>query len=417
MEITRHLLFNLSLLMIYVYFSHMWTERQNTISLSRRGIALFYIAGTVISLAFPFKLSCSLHLDMGLIPVILGGLYAGLGPQLALFTMVARGVYGLDTSFVLQCLQYFIIGLALWKLYPWFSKQKLKFRIQFAVGFCAATSLLTMISLEISTPVSHSLEVWLAYLIILPIGTCLIAYSIEFVRKNLLLRKHLIKTKKLEVVEQMGAAISHEIRNPLTAANGFVQLLLEDNVNTSKTKEYLSLVKGELESAERVIQDYLTFSKPAMTEVEELNVKHELSHVLAIIQPMANKNSVEISVNFAAVGFIAGDRQKFRQCFLNVFKNAIEAMPSGGRLTIETQFTPSRVIVLVADTGIGMTKDQLERLGEPYYSTKEGKGTGLGMMVVYSIVRAMKGTLKVESRNGGGTTFHFSFPSRKDNRL
>lgn len=93
-------------------------------------------------------------------------------------------------------------------------------------------------------------------------------------------------------------------------------------------------------------------------------------------------------------------------------------MPSGGILKISTEFTQNHIIIQVTDTGIGMSKEVLERLGEPYYSTKGSKGTGLGMMVVYSIVRAMNGSIKVESKLGNGTTFHFRFSSYKAlNRL
>jgi len=111
------------------------------------------------------------------------------------------------------------------------------------------------------------------------------------------------------------------------------------------------------------------------------------------------------------IGFIKGDRQKFRQCFVNVLKNAIESMSTGGYLTISTEFSQSYVTIMVKDTGVGMKSEQLERLGEPFYSTKGKKGTGLGMMVVYSIIRAMDGSIWVESEEEKGTTFLFEFPT------
>ena len=133
----------------------------------------------------------------------------------------------------------------------------------------------------------------------------------------------LIKVEKLKAVEQMGAAISHEIRNPLTAANGFVQLLNDDYLPRHKRREYLSIVKDELNSAERVIQDYLTFAKPSLEKIEELNVKNELKQIINILTPMANQNSVEIITDFSVIGFIKGDKQRFRQCFINILKNAL----------------------------------------------------------------------------------------------
>ena len=225
------------------------------------------------------------------------------------------------------------------------------------------------------------------------------------------IKHQLIKVEKLKAVEQMGAAISHEIRNPLTAASGFVQLLNDDYLPRHKRREYLSIVKDELNSAERVIQDYLTFAKPALVSIEELNVKNELKQIINILTPMANQNSVEIITDFSVIGFIKGDRQRFRQCFINILKNAVEAMPNGGHLYIETQFNKDYVTICVRDTGLGMSSEQLERLGEPYYSTKGKNGTGLGMMVVYSIIRAMNGFIRVESEIGSGTTFRIKFPT------
>jgi two-component system, sporulation sensor kinase B len=194
---------------------------------------------------------------------------------------------------------------------------------------------------------------------------------------------------------------------------GFVQLLQNGYVSRKQQNEYLSIIKDELKAAERVIQDYLTFAKPSLVSIEELNVKKELQHVINILQPIANQNSVEIITDFSVVGSIQGDKQKFRQAFINVIKNAVESMPNGGYLKIGTDFSQNNITIKVKDTGVGMTKEVIERLGEPYYSTKGSQGTGLGMMVVYSIVRAMNGTIKVQSEVGTGTIFQFGFPSFK----
>ena len=213
----------------------------------------------------------------------------------------------------------------------------------------------------------------------------------------------------------MGAAISHEIRNPLTSAIGFAQLLQDPSLEQKKRTEYLSILQEELASAEKVIQDYLTFSKPLIEKVEELDVQAELKRVINLLEPLANQQSVKITFHFAANAVIKGDRQKFHQCFVNVLKNAIESMPTGGELKISTVMRLAEISIRIKDTGEGMTKEQLARLGEPYYSTKGAKGTGLGVMVVYSIVRAMKGTIEVRSEVGRGTTFQFSFKEYKPN--
>src|SRR5690606_7165823 len=101
--------------------------------------------------------------------------------------------------------------------------------------------------------------------------------------------------------------------------------------------------------------------------------------------------------------------------FVNIIKNSIEAMENGGTITVEVDSTPSNVTIRIHDTGKGMSPEQVERLGEPYYSTKGESGTGLGIMVAYNIVRAMKGTINVKSEVGKGTTFEFTFPAEETN--
>jgi two-component system sporulation sensor kinase B len=412
-EITKHFFFNLSLLIIILFFALVWAEKNSKFRFSK-GCSLFWLLFMMwICFQFSFQPSPHYFFDLRLIIVIIGGLYVGGGPALALSVIIMRGFYGIEPGFYSNLLLYLPLGIILWKLYPWFWKQVPKKRIRVSVTMAMIISVLTVITMEISIPPENRFDAWFAYLVIPPMGVGMISYVIEFAKRNLDIRENLVRTEKLEAVEQMGAAISHEIRNPLTAAIGFVQLLQEQKLPPRKRMEYLTIVKAELESAEQVIQNYLTFSKPALDKIEEINVKKELIQVINILRPTANQNSVEINSNFALLGSIKGDRQKFHQCFLNVIKNAIEAMPRGGQLYIETQYSSTHITIEIKDTGVGMTPDQLQRLGEPYYSTKGSKGTGLGMMVVFSIVRAMEGSVQVKSEMGIGTVFRFYFPAYK----
>ncbi|MGG1400905.1 HAMP domain-containing sensor histidine kinase [Bacillus salipaludis] len=349
--------------------------------------------------------------DLRIIPLVIGGLYLGIGPILVLALIIMRSFFGWDIGLLETSILYGPLAIVFWIMTPWYWKQSSSRRILIAVFLGMILGILTIGGMELFHPHTNWIDAWFAFLVIPPLGIAIVSYAIEFVKKNNQMRLQLIKTEKLKAVEQMGAAISHEIRNPLTAASGFVQLLQDDYLPRHKRREYLALVKDELLSAERVIQDYLTFAKPALEAYEELNVKSELKQIINILHPLANQNSVEINTDFSVIGFIKGDQQKFRQCFINVLKNAIESMPNRGYLSLKTEYDQEYVSVTVKDTGVGMTKEQLERLGEPFYSTKGSKGTGLGMMVVYSIVRAMGGWIRVESEVEAGTVFHFHFPA------
>ncbi|MEH6954899.1 HAMP domain-containing sensor histidine kinase [Neobacillus drentensis] len=364
-----------------------------------------------LCIQFSYNPTPSARYDLRIIPLVLGALYIGIGPILIGSIIIIRGFYGFDLGFYLTMMLYAPLTVVFWRLYPWFLKQVAARRILVTVCMGITLGILTVMGMSFAHPHSNWLDAWIAFLFLPSLGIGIISYGIEFVRRNNEMQQELIKAEKLKAVEQMGAAISHEIRNPLTAASGFVQLLQDDYLSRQKRKEYLSIVKEELISAERVIQDYLTFAKPSLEAFEELNVKSELRQIINILQPLANQNSVEVNTDFSVIGFIKGDLQKFRQCFVNVLKNAIESMPNGGYLTITTEYSKNFVTISVKDTGVGMTIEQLERLGEPFYSTKGKNGTGLGMMVVYSIARAMDGTIWAESEIGVGTTFYFKFPT------
>ncbi|MGJ7910164.1 ATP-binding protein [Neobacillus sp. LXY-1] len=410
MEITQHLFLNLSILIIFFFLCLVVLENKRYV-ISKASIILYFILMLWVCIQFSLHPVSYVRFDLRVIPIVIGGLYFGIGPILVLATIILRSFYGIDMGFYQTIMLYVPLSFILWRMYPWFWKQQpLKHVLisSFMGGIVGTISSFGMGFLGLKINWMDSL---FAYIVVPSSGIGIISYAIEFVKKNVEMRQQLIKAEKLKAVEQMGAAISHEIRNPLTAASGFVQLLEDDYLSRQKRKEYLSIVKEELSSAEKVIQDYLTFAKPSIEKFEELNVKNELKQIINIVLPLANQNSVEITTDFSVIGFIKGDRQKFRQCFVNVFKNAIEAMPSGGYLSISSDTSQNHITIIVKDTGLGMTIEQIERLGEPFYSTKGKNGTGLGMMVVYSIVRALDGEIRVESEIGVGTTFSFTFPT------
>lgn len=411
MEVTKHLFLNLSILIIFLFFSFILVDKSKKITLSKSSYIVFFIVMLWICIQFSYNPISSARFDLRIIPLVIGGLYIGIGPILVAAAIIMRSFFGINSGLFLTTLLFIPYAIVVWRIFPWFWKQGPGRRILISICFGMTLSALTVMGMVLSDTHAYWLDVWIAYLIIPALGIGIISYAIEFIQKNIEMRQQLVKAEKLKAVEQMGAAISHEIRNPLTAASGFVQLLEDDHLPRQKRKEYLSIVKEELNSAERVIQDYLTFAKPSIETYEELNLKSELKQIINIVQPLAKQNSVEIITDFSVIGMIKGDRQKFRQCFVNVLKNAIEAMPNGGYLSVSTEFNQTYVTICVNDTGMGMTDKQIERLGEPFYSTKGKNGTGLGMMVVYSIVRAMGGTISVESKEGVGTTFLFKFPT------
>jgi len=408
-EITKHLLLNLSLLIVLLFFTQLVIERQAN-EKNRIGLQiLYFILSIIICFIFSFETRDGIRFDLRQVPMILGSLYTGQGFLLAGVTILMRGFMGINDGFWTSAAVFTVLAFVLTWMYSWFSSLSLNQRVGVSILVTVITSFVLMQLIGIVTePITHA-EAWISFLVIPAITTGLISYSIETIRQSFLIRQKLAKADKIEVVSHLSAAISHEIRNPLTTVKGFLQLLGEQSYPEEKKKEFIKIAVDELNRAEQVINDYLTFARPAFEKIEDIDVEKELNHVLNVLKPLAYLNDIKINRKYTSGLVISGDRSKFQQGFINLIKNGFEAMPDGGELTVQTLLTGHTAHILISDNGIGMTEEQINRLGEPYYTTKGQQGTGLGMMVTFSIIRAMKGKVEIKSQLGKGTTFHMKF--------
>jgi two-component system, sporulation sensor kinase B len=254
----------------------------------------------------------------------------------------------------------------------------------------------------------------LGYLVIQTFSMWLIAYSIETMKSNVVFRETTYQIEKLKIVSELAASVSHEVRNPLTVVSGFIQMLREfPDLSADKRSYYLDVSLDELRRAQSIISDYLTFAKPDLNQVEILEVKEELKYVINVISSLTNMNEIEIQSELLEDCRILGDRQKLRQCLINLAKNSVESMENGGLLKFRMLSQLDGVTTMaIQDTGTGMTQEQISRLGTPYYSTKD-KGTGLGTMVAFSIIQTMGGKFEIQSEPGMGTCITIHFPKVK----
>lgn len=216
------------------------------------------------------------------------------------------------------------------------------------------------------------------------------------------------QSEKMEILSELAASVAHEVRNPLQVTRGFLQLL--SGKTGTKEQEYLNLALTELDRASEIITDFLTFAKPELDEIQALDVADELRHIEGILMPMATMHGGAIELDVNSDLRIQGNSSKFKQAFVNIIKNSIEAFTEKGLIRIEAYERESRVIIRIEDNGIGMDEEELKRLGEPYFSNKT-KGTGLGLMVTFRIIEVMQGKLHIASKKGVGTEIIVSFPS------
>ncbi|QQE75449.1 HAMP domain-containing histidine kinase [Brevibacillus composti] len=234
-------------------------------------------------------------------------------------------------------------------------------------------------------------------------------YLLEFIRESILIRKQLVRAEKLKLISELAASVAHEVRNPLTVVRGFIQLMREDGNVTSR--EYMELVLSELDRAEYIISDYLSLAKPQAETSGKVGMAVTVTDVTALISSYAVIHKVEIQVNTEAGLYVCGNDVRIKQALLNLIKNAIESMPHGGILEIEARRSMDYVVIAIKDQGEGMTAAQIEKVGFPFYSTKE-KGTGLGLMITSRIVEAMGGRLEFQSEAGKGTCVKVFLPAK-----
>ncbi|RBW69001.1 ATP-binding protein [Bacillus taeanensis] len=218
-------------------------------------------------------------------------------------------------------------------------------------------------------------------------------------------------TETLKAIGELAAGIGHEIRNPLTSLKGFIQLLHSEIHNSSNSDQYFEIILSELQRLEEIINEFVLLSKPKTTLFEMKNVRTVLNETMALLESQATLKNVEIAAKFQNdLPLVRCESNQLKQVFINFIKNGIEAMPNGGKLSVHAQQTSSEEICIqIQDNGIGMDTDSLNQLGKPFYTTKE-KGTGLGLMVSFKIIRDHLGHVKVRSKQGKGTTFEVYLP-------
>jgi two-component system, sporulation sensor kinase B len=411
-EILKDFLLNLFFILLPIFVIPLWMEERNISEKIKRHILTASAAIAIIfCITFPVNFDSEYLFDLRQIPFWLGGLYGGplASVFLCIVTVGYRSLFG-GKGFIITIISAIfqtVISVLLSKKFITLSSKQ-KILLSFVLS--AFSGMLMIIMVRLLYDVSDSFwTMWLVYLPIQPLSMLLTCYLREALQANIEVRKRIIRAEKMEVVSHLAASISHEVRNPLTASRGFMQLLEQHHLPLEKRKEYIRIAIEELDRAEAIITDYLTFAKPAPECVEKLNVKTEIERVIDILRPLANMNSVEIQTSLIPFN-VKGEREKFQQCLLNIMKNAIEAMPSGGLLDIYVSLDKNNVLIRISDTGVGMTEEQIERLGEPYFTTKGTKGTGLGMMVVYRIIESMNGTIKITSEVNKGTQVSVYLP-------
>lgn len=222
------------------------------------------------------------------------------------------------------------------------------------------------------------------------------------------------RSEKLTTVGQLAAGVAHEIRNPLTTLRGFLQLQLQTKKLNS---QHTDLMLSELDRINLIVSEFLILAKPQAVHFQVKDIRYILGDVISLLDSQAHLHSIEFSMNFLEEALLVHcEENQLKQVFINLLKNAMEAMPNGGTIHMETwRRETDSVMIRIIDEGEGISKEILAKLGEPFFTNKE-TGTGLGLMVSQRIIESHKGTMEIESELGRGTRVTVALPGGEQSR-
>ncbi len=217
---------------------------------------------------------------------------------------------------------------------------------------------------------------------------------------------------RLAAVGRLAASIAHEIRNPLAAMRGSIQMLRGEMDDDSEHAQLMEIILRESDRLNNIVADYLNYARPRPTQLKDVDVCLLIREAFTLLRNSAELSDAHVLEEDlpAQSVFAKGDPEQLKQVCWNIARNALQAMPEGGTFRISvTRPEPDRLRISFIDRGLGMTPEQVERLFEPFSSTTGG--TGLGLSIVYQIIRDHNGTINVRSRLGEGTTIAVELPA------
>jgi len=212
------------------------------------------------------------------------------------------------------------------------------------------------------------------------------------------------RADRLTALGELSAGMAHEIRNPLGAIRGTAEILRDAFPPEHKYAEFTAILVKEVDRLNQVLEDFLRFVRPEPTDLARFRPAETLREVLHLAEVQARKARVNIVTEIAELPETEGGEGQFKQVFLNLILNAVQAMTGGGQLHIVAEVHDNWVVCRFSDTGPGIPKENLERIFNPFFTTKQ-EGTGLGLAITSRIVENSGGRIKVESEVGQGTTF------------
>nr|WP_223260614.1 HAMP domain-containing sensor histidine kinase [Paenibacillus ihbetae] len=388
--------------------------RNLTVNYSRSFIIVICSLCLILSMTFASSVQAGLIFDIRYVIMFFGILFGGLTTgwillvEFLIYRLYIGGSGVIDAIIILVIT--FPLSVMLASVYQ---RTRHRLWIVFTAGISFSVIPLTVLYITkpdyimnqllfniLAIPVQNSLGIWLLITL----------FNKSVTDKELSLRY--VQNEKAEAVNHVAASLAHEVRNPLTTVLGFLQLMKSGTFSPEKTNRFLEISMEEIRRTEQILSDYLSISKPAASIRQRLELISQMQAVVEVMTSYANMNNVALRIRCPQTPiFISGSTAELKQLLVNFIKNAIEASKDVTKGTVEISIReePPHVVIQIEDNGIGMTEEQLNRLGSIYYSTKMN-GTGLGLTFSYQAIRAMNGSVSVSSEPLSGTTFVIRLP-------
>jgi len=239
---------------------------------------------------------------------------------------------------------------------------------------------------------------------------------VDDITERIQLETQLSQAEKMSSIGLLAAGVAHEVNTPLAVISSYTQMLSKQLQGDEKKNSLLEKITRQTFRASEIVNNLLNFSRTSGTEFAEIDINQVINDTLALLEHQLKTGKIKVEQEKSShMPLIFGNAGKLQQVFLNLFLNAKDAMPQGGMLRISTS-NGDAVHVTVSDTGTGIAQEHIERIYDPFFTTKTGsrdgqrRGTGLGLSVTYGIIQEHAGKIRVESRPGEGTIFYLEFP-------
>ncbi len=242
-------------------------------------------------------------------------------------------------------------------------------------------------------------------------------FMVQKLREERALEEKLREAEHLSGIAQLARGIAHEIRNPLNFISLSIDHLREkyaplENVEKEKFESFIASIKHEIQRLNKLVGDFLDYGKPLKLSLQEVDMGSLINEIIALIWAKAEKDGIKIHYQCGEFPKLYLDPELIKTCIFNIILNAFQAMPAGGDLTVSTNASDSRASVVIEDTGTGVSKENMPKLFEPFFSTKT-TGLGLGLAMTKRVVEEHGGKVDFQSIEGKGSTVTISLPITK----